>query len=174
MNIFIKTDRFILREIEESDLDAMFQLDNDPEVHQYLGNNPINNKEQALAVIQFIRNQYQENEIGRWAVVEKATNNFVGWSGFKLITEPTNEHVNYLDFGYRFIRSVWGNGYATECGLACMAYAKTFLKEYDIHAMADQRNIASKKVLEKIGFEATDSFVDQQIPCYWFDLKLDF
>ncbi|WP_262711145.1 hypothetical protein [Pedobacter frigidisoli] len=46
----------------------MFTLDNDPEVHKFLGNNPISTIEQSISNIKFIQNQYTQNGIGRWAV----------------------------------------------------------------------------------------------------------
>lgn len=57
MNIFAATERFILRELEPTDVDALFELDADPEVHRYLRNNPVTTKEQIVDVINFIRQQ---------------------------------------------------------------------------------------------------------------------
>jgi ribosomal-protein-alanine N-acetyltransferase len=71
MQVFLETDRLIIREILPSDEVGMFELDSDPEVHKYLGNKPITNLEQARLNIEFIRQQYKDNGIGRWAVIEK-------------------------------------------------------------------------------------------------------
>jgi len=103
MNI-IETDRLYFREIVESDDCSILELDSDPLVHQYLGNRPIENIIQARNLIQFIRQQYLDNGIGRLAIIEKKINNFVGWGGFKLITDSVNGHQNYYDLGYRFLR----------------------------------------------------------------------
>jgi len=46
MTIFAETERLILREILPEDVDGLFELDSDPEVHRYLGNNPIQKREQ--------------------------------------------------------------------------------------------------------------------------------
>nr|WP_240768670.1 GNAT family N-acetyltransferase [Olivibacter sp. XZL3] len=81
----------------------MYELDSDPEVHKYLGNNPIKDKDQVPGIIDFIRKQYIEHGIGRWAVVDKQTNDFIGWAGLKYITEETNGQKNYYDLGYRLI-----------------------------------------------------------------------
>lgn len=81
MNIFAETNRLILREIVPEDEGGLFQLDSDPEVHEFLGNQPISNIEQAREVIRFIRKQYIDNGMGRWAIIEKNTGNFVGWTG---------------------------------------------------------------------------------------------
>ena len=116
----IETERLYFSALLESDDIGIFELDADPEVHQYLGNKPIENIEQAGDTIKFIRQQYLDNGIGRFAIIEKATNNFIGWGGFKLITELTNGHQDYYDLGYRLIRKYWGKGYATESAKAAI------------------------------------------------------
>ena len=40
----IETERLILRPVVDADVDGMFELDSNPEVHKYLGNNPITTK----------------------------------------------------------------------------------------------------------------------------------
>ena len=69
MKIFAETERLILRELLPTDAEGMFEMDGDPEVHLYLGNNPVKSIEQSEADIEFIRKQYIEKCIGRWAVI---------------------------------------------------------------------------------------------------------
>lgn len=107
MKIFAETERLILREILHSDIDGMFELDSDPEVHKYLGNKPITKKEKVIAIIDSVRQQCVDNGIGRFAIVDKKTNVFMGWTGLKLETICTNNHKNYYDLGYRLIRKYW-------------------------------------------------------------------
>ena len=71
MKIFIETKRLILREILPTDVDGLFELDSDPEVHKYIGNKPIKDKNQIIDIINFIRQQYKDNGIGRWAIIDK-------------------------------------------------------------------------------------------------------
>ncbi|PYF76980.1 GNAT family N-acetyltransferase [Pedobacter nutrimenti] len=170
MSIFIETKRLYFREILEDDDHNMYELDADPEVHKYLGKKPISKIEEAREVITFIRQQYIENGIGRLAIIEKDTNNFVGWGGLKLIKELTNSHINYHDLGYRFMKKYWGKGYATESSLAVIDYAFMRLKLPVIYAIADENNLQSQKVLEKCGFKKRDLFDYQSQPHYWLDL----
>ena len=81
MNFSTETDRFILRKIEKTDVDGLFQMESTPEVHRYLGLTPLQNKAQAEKIIDHIQRQYEANGIGRWAVIDKKTGDFVGWSG---------------------------------------------------------------------------------------------
>lgn len=169
--IVIETDRLYFREIFESDDYNILELDSDPAVHQYLGNHPIKDIIQARDLIQFIRQQYVDNGIGRLAIVEKETDNFVGWGGFKLITNPVNGHQNYHDLGYRFIKRYWGKGYATESSKAAVDFGFNTLELPVIYAIADTNNLQSKKVLEKCGFQCKEIFDYDVKPHYWFELK---
>ncbi len=169
--IFLQTNRLILREIIPEDETAFFELDSDPEVHKYLGNNPVTSIEQIRAAIQFIRQQYVDNGIWRWAVIEKSTNNFIGWAGLKLITEQINNHINYYDLGYRFIKKYWGLGYATEAAKASLEYGFDQLNLNEMYAMADVENSASNNVLKKIGFSFIETFDYERIKHNWYKIK---
>ena len=96
MKILIETDRLYLRELLDTDDMGIFNLDADPEVHKFLGNNPIKTVQQAKEIIKFIRQQYIDNGVGRLAIIEKHTDNFVGWGGFKLITEQVTGEKDML------------------------------------------------------------------------------
>ena len=169
--IAIETDRLYFREIFESDDNSILELDSDPVVHQYLGNRPIKDIIQARDLIQFIRQQYVDNGIGRLAIIEKETDNFAGWGGFKLITNLVNGHQNYHEIGYRFIKRYWGKGYATESSKAAIEFGFNNLELPVIYAIADTSNIQSKKVLEKCGFTCKEIFDYEFKPHYWFELK---
>ncbi|HTH82474.1 MAG TPA: GNAT family N-acetyltransferase [Mucilaginibacter sp.] len=164
----IETDRLILRELTLADIDGMFELDADHEVVKYLGQKPFTSKEQSAAVINSLLQQYAENNIGRWAVIEKASNEFIGWSGLKLITEPVNGQVNYYDVGYRLIRRFWGKGYATESAKAAIQYGFDTLKADTIYGMCHVNNAGSEKVLEKLGLKCMETFELRGLPHKWF------
>jgi len=104
MKILAETERLILRDILPTDVEGMYQLDAAPEVHKYLGNKPVASREQTVEVINFIRQQYIDNGIGRWAIINKKSNEFLGWTGLKLVTDETNRHKNYYDLGYRLVK----------------------------------------------------------------------
>jgi ribosomal-protein-alanine N-acetyltransferase len=168
MEIFAETERLILRELVPSDDKGIFELDSDADVHIYLGRQPIRDIGQARKVIEFIRQQYIDNGIGRWAIIERSTNNFIGWTGLKLIKEPTNNHINYYDLGYRLIKKYWGQGIATESAKAALAYGFNKLKQNEIYAMADVNNLSSGNVLEKAGLSFIEEFIYENEPHNWY------
>jgi [ribosomal protein S5]-alanine N-acetyltransferase len=173
MRIFAETNRLLLRELLPEDVDGLFEMDCDPEVHRYLGNNPIQTKEQAAEMIQFIRQQYIDNGIGRWAMIDKQTNNFLGWAGLKLMTEPINNHINYLDLGYRLMRKYWGLGIATEAARASLAYAFDKLPAKEVYAITEIGNTASNNVLLKAGLHFIEPFDYKEFKLNWYKIDRD-
>ncbi len=170
MMIFAETDRLLLREILLTDVDGIFELDSDPDVHTYLGNKPLKNRAQALEVIKYIRQQYVENGIGRWAMIDKKTNAFMGWTGLKLENKPTNNYINYYDLGYRMIKKYWGKGYATESAEASLTYGFQMLKLKDIYAAAHIENRGSNNVLKKVGMQHSGTFLYDNALHNWYHL----
>lgn len=169
MNAFIETERLILREILPSDRGAMFLLDADPEVHRYLGGQPVTDISQIDEVIRFIRRQYVENGIGRWAVLNKQTGAFMGWAGLKWVTEPVNAHNHYYDLGYRLAKKYWGCGYATEAARAALNYAFRVIGTAAVYALTECGNTASDRVLLKSGFHLTDQFELDGVAHNWYE-----
>ena len=174
MKFNIETKRLILREIRIDDVNSMFELDSNPNVHKYLGNKPIKTKAEAIKIITSVLQQYKTRGIGRFAVIEKESNQFVGWSGIRLNTEYTmNGFTKYYDVGYRLIERFWGKGYATESGKASIDYAFNTMKLPELYATTEIGNKASHNALLKIGLKyKTDFFFEEeQINLRWYKIK---
>ncbi|OOG69842.1 GNAT family N-acetyltransferase [Flavobacterium sp. A45] len=171
MKSYIETERLILREVISSDDEGMFELDSNPEVHRFLGNKPVKHIDESRLYIENLKQQYTENGIGRWAVILKETNEFIGWSGIKLIKESINNHQNFYEIGYRFIQKHWGKGYATEAGLAFVDYAFNEMKVDALYAYADIGNKDSRKILEKLGMYYVNSFEYDGEEEVWYEMK---
>jgi ribosomal-protein-alanine N-acetyltransferase len=171
MQAFIETERLLIRALLPSDDAGIFELDSDPGVHEYLGKSPIKTMEEARNIITFIREQYITNGIGRWAIVDKVSGNFIGWAGLKLVRDTVNNHTNFYDLGYRLIKKYWGNGYATEAAIACRDYVFKQLNQPALYAITDVTNINSIKVLEKAGFTCLETFDYDGQPHFWLEAK---
>jgi RimJ/RimL family protein N-acetyltransferase len=172
MNLILETDRLLLREIRLSDAEDMFRLDSSPNVVKYLGNNPVKSIEESVTLIEMIRNQYIQNGIGRFAVVLKESNEFIGWCGIKFLTEPENNYVNVYEIGYRLIEEHWGKGFGFEAAKAWLDYGFNTMKVKTMYASVHKENAASKRILEKLGLQITSEFLwREEIPCYWLELE---
>ncbi|MBU2938230.1 GNAT family N-acetyltransferase [Lacinutrix sp. C3R15] len=174
MKFHIETERLLLRELRLTDLEGMFALDSDPEVHKYLGNKPVKTIDESRKILESVLTQYKERGIGRFAVIEKSTGDFVGWSGLRLNTEYNmNGYTKYYDVGYRLIKSFWGKGYATESGKASVDYAFNVLKLPEIYATTEIENEASHNALLKLGLHYVEDFYfeQEQMNLRWYTLK---
>ena len=170
MEYLFESERLLYRRLKAGDVEDMFELDSDPEVHKYLGNNPIQSREQALGIIVNVCGQYEEFGVGRVAVIEKVSGNFLGWSGLKYETviKPDNP---YYDLGYRFKKKHWGKGFATESGRASLLYGFNEMKLDKICAAAHHSNEGSIHVIKKLAFTRFEDFMFEDIRCLWFELE---
>lgn len=145
MNQILETSRCYLRQLTIDDATHFYELNSNPEVIKYTGDNAF---ESIDAARQFLQNYnpYQKYGYGRWAVIDKKTNEFLGWCGLKYSPE-----LNETDLGFRFFKKYWNQGYATETAKACLEYGFNQLHLTKIVGRAMEANVASVKVLEKIG-----------------------
>jgi len=144
--VIIETNRLYLRELSISDADDFYELNKDNDVMKYTGDKPFDSVEAAQV---FLKNykDYKMNGFGRWAVVLKEGETFIGWCGLKLNEE------NLIDVGFRFYKKYWNNGYASESAQAVLNYGFTTLQMTEIIGRVDQSNTASIRVLEKLGMK---------------------
>jgi RimJ/RimL family protein N-acetyltransferase len=89
---------------------------------------------------------YARYGFGRWAVVLKGNDTFIGWCGLKYLPEESE-----VDVGYRLLPEFWGMGFATETARACNEYGFSKLGLTRIVARVHKENFRSMRVAEKIG-----------------------
>ena len=174
LKYYIETERLILRDMSMSDLEGMFELDSNPKVHQYLGNKPVKTIKESEEMIHSITAQYNERGIGRFSVVLKSSGAFIGWSGIKFNTgdnEVIGNKRDFYDVGYRFIEQYWNQGYGYESAKAALEFGFKELNLKTIVGAAETENIASNKILEKIGLQYTETFPLDDVMIHWYELK---
>jgi len=141
-----QSDRIYLRRFEMGDAQFLFELNADPEVLQYTGDPPFASVAEAS---QFVMDydHYQKYGHGRWMVIHKENDEPLGWCGIKY-TPRLDEH----DLGFRFAKRYWGQGYATESSKLVVQYGFEMLGLETIVGRAMVDNVASIRVLTKVGF----------------------
>jgi ribosomal-protein-alanine N-acetyltransferase len=140
-----ETERLILRKWTLDDVDSLFNLNSDPEVVKYTGNDAFKNKQEVIDLISNYE-QYEKYNMGRWVVELKVTNEFLGWCGLKYVDDE-------VDLGYRLLQQHWGKGYATESSVASLDYGFNRLGLKRIIGRAMKENVNSIHVLKKIGMK---------------------
>ncbi len=152
MKKILETERCYLREFAVGDAAEFFELNADLEVVKYTGDKPFETIGEAKSFLENY-NQYELYGFGRWAVIEKNTDDYLGWCGLRFMPE-----LNEVDLGFRFSRKYWNQGYATETAKACVDYGFASLKLRKIIGRAMEANVGSVKVLEKIGMKFVGKF----------------
>jgi len=148
----LKTERLLLRELNTGDAVSFYELNLNANVIKYTGDAAFENVEATALFLQNYKD-YQENGYGRWAVIDQSNGAFLGWCGLKYSKE-THE----TDIGFRFFEHCWNKGYATESARACLDYGFKELGLKTIIGRAMEANIASIRVLEKLGLSYEKEF----------------
>jgi RimJ/RimL family protein N-acetyltransferase len=143
----LETDRVILREYIEEDAEAFFDLNRDPEVLRYTGDDALVSLEQARNVLRdHPMTDYRRYGFGRWACLLKSNGTNIGYVGLKYLEERDE-----VDLGFRLLRTHWSRGLATEASRAVIRHGFDHLGLGRIIGLARPENHASIRVLEKVG-----------------------
>lgn len=163
MNGEIETLRLHLRQFTLDDRDELFHIYSYPELFKYMSNEKPLLVEQVRAVINTFTESWQKNQFGVWAVVYKKYQKLIGHCGFKFL-----ENTQEVQIGYLLLSSYWGRGLATEAASAVMKYGFEVAKLERIVAIAKPENIASRRVMEKIGmtYEKDAYYYDNSVVYY--------
>ncbi len=173
MNLILETERLLLRPLELSDSEAMFIMDNNPNVHKYLWQKPTQTIEETIAIIEYVQSQYKKNNIGRFATILKETGEFIGWTGIKYIDDHIeNGNSNFFDYGYRLHEPHWGKGYATEATKAWLDYGYNQMKIEIMNAYTHVNNGASNHILLKAGMTLVENYTNNDgITWNWWKMN---
>jgi ribosomal-protein-alanine N-acetyltransferase len=142
----IETDRLLLRDLREDDLDALAALWTDPDVTRYMGG-----PRDPARIHDMLAEDLPADPpdpFALWPVIEKATGRIVGHCG---LLEKEVDGRDEVELTYVFARSAWGQGYATEIAAALRDYAFGRLGLARIVSIIDPENAASQRVAVKVG-----------------------
>jgi RimJ/RimL family protein N-acetyltransferase len=138
------TERLELRPFSVDQDNFFYQLNSDPEVLQYTGDVPFKDVAEARQFLEEYR-AFELTGFERLTVVKDLKP--IGWCGMKLHEDGE------VDLGFRFLKSAWGKGYATESAKVMIDYAFESLELEFLIARVLPENAASIRVLEKLGFK---------------------
>ncbi len=144
----IETRRLILRHFIPDDADELYRIYSYPELFKYMSNEKPLLWEQTGALISSLTKNWQQHHFGVWAVVHKTSNKLIGHCGFKFL-----ENTQEVQIGYLLLKSYWGRGLGTEAASVAVKYGFEIAKLEKIVAIAKPENIASRRVMEKVGMK---------------------
>ena len=143
------TERLVLEPLNADDatVDFLFGLNSDPEVMRYLtGGKPSTRTEVIMAARAAVAH--------RWIVHLRGSGETIGWAGIR----PGRDDARNRELGYRFIRTAWGHGYATEASRSLIAHAFHTLDAHRVWAGTMAVNTRSRRVMESCGMTLYRTF----------------
>lgn len=165
MELFVlETARLKLRPLTVDDAEQLHQLcDIDPEVWQFDSGYAPSLIERIKLIERRIQ-QYQTYGFGCFAIEHKPNLNLIGQGG--LSPHQFENHdgsiTDEFEVMYKLGRAYWGQGYATESSQAWVEYAFEVAKLKRLVVCPHKANLASVRVLEKLGFRIEDDWLEPE------------
>ena len=145
----LSTPRLILRALQLSDLDDLYEYASDPGIDRYVPWEHYKNIEEARENLNEFLAEYEQDGLGAWGIEHRADKKLIGIINTS-IPHPINRRV---EMGYTISRAYWGQGLATEAVQALIGFGFEKMKLVRIEAVVLPENLASARVLEKSGMQ---------------------
>lgn len=158
----LRTERLLLRQWRDADLDPWAAMNADPEVREYFPT--VLTRDESAASMRRFHEAIEHRGWGWWAVEVRDTGEFIGFTGL----DPVDNELPFtgVEAGWRLARSAWGKGYATEAARAVLAYGFDTLGLPEILAITAVGNLRSQAVMRRLGMtrDPADDFDDPGVP----------
>ena len=163
----LETDRCILRETTEEDVEAFCEIYADPEVTRYTGA-PFSSVEQEKQYVkEYIEKVYAFYNFGVWTVVRKNTDTVIGRAGLSY-----RAGFEQPELGFMIGRPWQGRGLAWEVCRAILCWGREQFGPIEVNAMVCPENNASLRLCKKLGFVVRETLVWEGQTCLRLSLSL--
>lgn len=146
--LVIECDNIRLRPIREEDADDLYEIFSDDQVMKYYDLMPLKNRDEADSLVRMFIRSLKDRSMVRWGIEEKSSGKLIGTCGFFCISELNKK----AELGYELRRDRWGMGIMSEALSAAMRFIFTKTDINRVEAFAEVPNVASMKLLDKLGF----------------------
>lgn len=164
------TKRLVAERLRETNLDSLLSMDRDPRIMDQLGG--VRSEEDTVAYLQDNLRHWEAHGFGLWILSLREDGRVVGRAYLRHLHIGGNDE---LAIGYALLPEFWGMGLATEIASAIVGLAQTRLSLARLVAGVRPDNVASKRVLEKIGasFEKKATYKGVRHLLYRIELPAD-
>lgn len=156
MEIYMKTERLILRSWKYEDRKSFAEMNGNRTVMKYF---PATlSIDESNAFVDRINAEFEETGYGLYAVEIKETGEFIGYVGFHRFTFDTPFSPGW-EIGWRISDRFWHKGYATEAAKACLSHAREKHLCNKLYSFTAVPNIPSENVMKRIGMSYQGTFM---------------
>jgi [ribosomal protein S5]-alanine N-acetyltransferase len=164
--IALETERLVLRPLSEADLDALHRISNDPLVRRYLWDDEPVSMVTIEGIFEQSVREFAEMGVELFGIRLRGEEKLLGLCGFRSL-----ENTVEIELAYELSPEWWGRGLATEASLACLHYAFEEVGLERVVAGVEPQNVASTKVIEKLGMRYAGEIVPGQPGTPYFALS---
>ena len=163
----LQTERLLIREFMESDIREVLAYQSDPLYLRYYPWTQRTEKDVHDFIQTFIIQQSNQPRTKfQLAIILKTENRLIGNCGIRI----NDTYLEEANIGYELNSQYWGNGYATEAAKTILKFGFEELKMHRIWSWCIAENIASARVLEKIGMRREGNLREKEfIKGRWYD-----
>jgi ribosomal-protein-alanine N-acetyltransferase len=142
------TERLLLREWREEDLEPFARLNADPRVMEFFPGTL--SREESDALVDRIELRWTEDGLGLWAIERREDGAFLGFTGLSIhwFEAPFTPAA---EVGWRFAVDTWGRGYATEAAEEALRFGFEERGLDEILSWTTTGNVRSRAVMERLG-----------------------
>lgn len=157
----METPRLLLRRWQQSDVDDFIKMNADPQVMRYFPAPYSSERTQQFYAA--IQEEFAECGYGLYAVQEKSSGAFIGFTGFHRAAFNAS-FCPCVEIGWRLASAYWNRGYATEGAKACLAHGFTSLGFEKVYSFTALQNLPSQRVMQKLGMQFYENFEHPDLP----------
>ncbi len=144
----LTTRRLMLRQMQPTDADAFFAIKSDPKITTPYGQEPHQSIADTQAWMQRHQGYYERCEALLWSMTLKGVDTVIG----SCLFWNFDSDFHTAEIGYELNRAFWQQGIMTEAVACALSYGFRNLGLHRIEAVILAENMASKRLLRKLGF----------------------
>lgn len=167
-NMWLETNRLIIRDFSQQDLEPLAQLFAHPEVMRFSRAGPLSLQQTQELLEHRILGHYAQHGFGLWALIHKENHQFIGVAGFSFQTVDGEE---WPELGYRLYPAYWGNGLASEACKAIVEYGFQHLGLDRIISIIEAANKRSIQVALGVGMHYWKNAIFYEKPVQIYTLR---
>ena len=163
-----ESERLCFQPVADDHFSELHSFVTDSHVREFLLDGETMSEEWTRSAIQESKDLFLERSVGIWLLSLKESQRLIGFCGFRRFARYGDEP----ELLYAFSKEHVGKGYATECARAMIRYVDKHTKMKRIESAVDAPNIASRRVLEKVGFKQTGEIPGAFGPIFKYEMFL--
>lgn len=158
----LRTERLLLRPHRAADVDDLLVFHSDPEIVRFVPWEVLDRD----GVVNFVEKRMglvRADDDGEWVVyaIEVRDGDAAGTVVGEVLLKREDAARGIAELGYAVAAHVQGRGIASEAVAAMLELGRTAFGVREVHAIVDERNAASIRLLERFGFVLDGAYPDE-------------